>query len=346
MMSSLKSYGKVNEFDQEKLAAFRKTKKRVAIIALSSVVLVCIIVSAVVGTWQSRDNGHSSANGDRHSISSSIKAVCDVTLYPDSCYRNLSPLVNSTQVQPEELYKLSVQVAINELSKVVKYFESGGLKDMISDKMELAALESCGELLRLALDHLAISLPNSGDLSTWLEAIDDLTTWLSAAGTYQETCIDGFENAKNEVLGCLRNSTEFTSNSLAIVSELSKLAKSFKLRRLLSNDEMPRWMSGGDRRLLQSTSGKIKADIVVALDGSGKYKRISDALKAVPDKSKKRFVIYVKKGVYYENVRVEKPKWNVMMIGDGMDVTIVSGRLNFVDGTPTFSSATFGNFFF
>ncbi|KAM7511837.1 hypothetical protein LguiB_010712 [Lonicera macranthoides] len=259
--------------------------------------------SAVVGTWQSRNNGaHSSANGDQHSISSSIKAVCDATLYPDSCHRSLSPLVNSTQVQPEELYKLSVQVAINELSKVAKYFESGGLKDMISDKMELAALESCGELLGLALDHLTLSLPNGGDLSTWLEAIDDLTTWLSAAGTYQETCIDGFANTKNA------------------------------------------WLRGGDRRLLQSTSGKIKADIVVALDGSGKYKRISDALKAVPDKSKNRFVIYVKKGVYYENVRVEKPKWNVMMIGDGMDATIVSGRLNFVDGTPTFSSATFAVF--
>jgi pectinesterase len=33
-----------------------------------------------------------------------------------------------------------------------------------------------------------------------------------------------------------------------------------------------------------------------------------------------------------------------MIIGDGMNVTTVSGSLNFVDGTPTFSSATFGMF--
>jgi len=85
-----------------------------------------------------------------------------------------------------------------------------------------------------------------------------------------------------------------------------------------------------------------KADIVVAKDGSAKYKKISYALKHVPNESNKRTVMYVKREVYYENVRVEKTKWNVMMIGNGMTSTIVSASLNFVDGTPTFSTATFG----
>lgn len=117
-------------------------------------------------------------------------------------------------------------------------------------------------------------------------------------------------------------------------------------RRLLSlshQNEEPNWLHHKDRKLLQKDSDlKKKADIVVAKDGSGKYKTISAALKHVPNKSDKRTVIYVKKGIYYENVRVEKTKWNVMIIGDGMNVTIVSGSLNFIDGTPTFSTATFG----
>lgn len=90
----------------------------------------------------------------------------------------------------------------------------------------------------------------------------------------------------------------------------------------------------------------IKADVVVAKDGSGKYKKISDALKAVPEKSKKRFVIYVQKGIYNENLRIEKPMGNVMMIGGGIDSTIVSAGLNVVDGTPTFQSASFGKYIF
>lgn len=104
----------------------------------------------------------------------------------------------------------------------------------------------------------------------------------------------------------------------------------------------PEWLHSKDRKLLQNSDLRKKANIIVTKDGSSKYKTITAALKAVPDKSNQRFVIYVKRGVYYENVQVGKKKWNVVMVGDGMTSTIVSGRLNFVDGTPTFQTATFG----
>ncbi|KAG8381733.1 hypothetical protein BUALT_Bualt05G0003300 [Buddleja alternifolia] len=60
-----------------------------------------------------------------------------------------------------------------------------------------------------------------------------------------------------------------------------------------------------------------------------------------PLNSDMRFVIYVKKGIYYENVRVENEKWNVMMFGDGLDNTIVSSNLSIASGTPTILTATF-----
>lgn len=173
-------------------------------------------------------------------------------------------------------------------------------------------------------------------------------------GTYQQTCIDGLEEAKeslnNIARSYLKNSTEFTSNSLAIITWIQQATSSLNLRRrrlLLAqpnHNEEPAWLHHKARKLLISSDKdlKQKADIVVSKDGFGKYRTISEALKHVPEKSKNRTVIYVKKGVYYENVKVEKKKWNVMMIGDGMNTTIVSGRLNFIDGTPTFSSATFG----
>ena len=123
---------------------------------------------------------------------------------------------------------------------------------------------------------------------------------------------------------------------------LGKIADSFKLRRrLLSADVAVDFNVG--RRLLQSTDLRKVADIVVAKDGSGKCKTISTALKDVPEKSDKRTVIYVKKGVYFENVKVEKTMWNVVVVGDGESKSIVSGKLNVIDGTPTFQSATFGN---
>ncbi|XP_024975633.1 putative pectinesterase/pectinesterase inhibitor 24 [Cynara cardunculus var. scolymus] len=330
-MNSFKSYGKVDEADQIKLDAKRKTRKRIAVVAISSLILVIIVVSAVAGTTGSKDNNHNGGESQSPSSMASIKAVCDTTLYPNTCFTSLSPRVNSTHVQLDKLLKLSVIVAIDELSKAYTLLE----------------LKNCSELLGLALDHLNDSLSATDvDLNSIKDLLDDLMTWISAAGTFQQTCIDSVEE---NVMGYLQKSTELTSNSLAIIKGFSNVANSYIQRRRLmslSSDEMPEWLSFKDRKLLQKTKlpAGIKADVVVAQDGSGKFKKISDALKAVPDKSTKRFVIYVKKGIYYENVRVEKPKWNVMMIGDGMDSTIVSGRLNVVDGTPTFSSATFAVF--
>lgn len=285
-----------------------------------------------------------------------MKAVCDVTLYQDSCYSSLGALVNSTNAKPEDLFKLAIRVAINELSKAASRFSGDGILNGTSnDTLSKAALENCQELLSLALDHLNDSLSDDKSL---FDVFDDLKTWLSSSGTYQQTCIDGFDDAKAElkdkIVSYLKNSTELTSNSLAIVSWISKVVSSVKLRRLLTHpattatasysEGVPEWLHPRDRKLLESSDLRKKADIVVASDGSGKYKTIHAALKAVPDKSKKRTVIYVKKGVYFENVRVEKTKWNVLVVGDGSTATIVSAGLNVIDGTPTFSSATFGKF--
>ncbi|KAF3434319.1 hypothetical protein FNV43_RR25422 [Rhamnella rubrinervis] len=346
--SSFKSYGKVNEAEQAMLEAHRrKTRKRITIIALSSIVLVAVVVAVVVGTTVSRNKGGNNG-GDTNSLSTSVKAVCDVTLYPSSCYDSLSPLVNSTEVSPEKLFELSVQVALKELSKAAEYFSQHGLVGNVTDKMSVEALKNCAELMDLAADHLNSCL--SSDQSLY-EAVDDLKTWLSSAGTSYQTCIDGLQEANKEslitsVASYLKNSTELTSNSLAIVTWISKVASSVKLRRLLSHshDEAPKWLHHKDRKLLESSDLRKKPDIVVAKDGSGKYKTIGEALKSVPDTSKRTTVIYVKKGIYYENVRVEKSKWNVVMVGDGMTATIVSGGLNVVDGTPTFSTATFAVF--
>ena len=50
----------------------------------------------------------------------------------------------------------------------------------------------------------------------------------------------------------------------------------------------------------------------------------------------------MKKGTYKENVEVVKNKKNLMIVGDGMDKTIITGSLNVVDGSTTFNSATLG----
>ncbi|KAE8698233.1 Pectinesterase [Hibiscus syriacus] len=85
-------------------------------------------------------------------------------------------------------------------------------------------------------------------------------------------------------------------------------------------------MNSGDRRLLQAVD--IKPNIVVAKDSSGKYDSINKALAEVPNNNPTRFVIYVKKGIYKENVNVTKGMDNVILIGDGPTKTLITSDLS------------------
>ncbi|KAG6597538.1 putative pectinesterase/pectinesterase inhibitor 21, partial [Cucurbita argyrosperma subsp. sororia] len=176
--------------------------------------------------------------------------------------------------------------------------------------------------------------------------------WLSGALTYQDTCLDGFENVTGDtgekMQNLLKIPKEMTTNGIGMVGELTSIVgslweglglPSIGLGRVLEEEEEPSWVN--DRRgLLQSTGANIKADVVVAKDGSGKYKTITEALQEVPKKSNITFIIYIKEGVYEEQVMVDKKMTYVMMIGDGPTKTKITARENFVDGTSTFKTAT------
>lgn len=222
------------------------------------------------------------------------------------------------------------------------------------------ALDVCQVVFDDAVDKLNDSLSSMAvadqgqKINLSPAKLDDLKTWLSTAITDQETCLDALDELNatallGETKNRMKNSTQYASNSLSIVAKVLGILANFDVpvhRKLLGilrgGDGFPEWVGSGDRRLLQES--KPRADVTVAKDGSGNFKTIREAVGKVPKKSKTRFVIYVKEGEYVENNILDKSMWNVMIYGDGKDKTIVSGSLNFIDGTPTFSTATFGNF--
>jgi len=54
----------------------------------------------------------------------------------------------------------------------------------------------------------------------------------------------------------------------------------------------------------------------------------------------------LKKGIYNENVVVTNKMKNLMLIGDGIDATVVTSNKNVQDGSTTYRSATFGELIF
>lgn len=354
-INSFKGYGKVDPIEEQ---TFRcKTRRRIIIVSVSTVLLLAIIIGIVTGSLIHRRNSSSSSpSTSPTSPAAAIKAVCGVTQYPNSCFSSIQSLDNSSNStsDPEQLFKLSLHVALNELSAIASFPQI--LISKINNVNVSAALSVCQTVMEDAIDHLDESISaldvSSGEKLISTAKIGDLKTWLSSTLTNQETCLDAIQEVNStvsdsvlkEVNSIMKNSTEFTSNSLAIAAKLLGILSDLNLpvhRKLLqvSDSEFPSWMGTADRKLLQHDS-TVVPNVTVAEDGSGDFKTIREALAKVPKKSKMRFVIYIKAGVYKENVLMDKSFQNVMMYGDGMYKTTVSGSLNFVDGTPTFSTAT------
>lgn len=186
----------------------------------------------------------------------------------------------------------------------------------------------------------------------------DMKTWLSGALINQDTCKEGFDGTngivKDLVAGSLDQVTSLVYNILSNINPTTTIpsppgrtgkGRGHGGRKLISRPKFPSWLETDDRRVLQAAANPLAADAVVAADGTGNFTNIMDAIGAAPDHSSKRFVIYVKKGVYKEYVEISKKKWNIMMIGDGVNATVISGNRNFIDGWTTYRSATFGKFF-
>ncbi|XP_073011283.1 pectinesterase 3-like [Typha latifolia] len=345
-IKSFKGYGKVNPAEDREFR--RKSRNRLIVIGVAAIVLVAIVIGVAIAAVRSKSTG----DGDSYqtsstSLSDSIKVVCSVTRYPISCFSSISSAngISTVRNDPKQLFEISLRVAMDEISKVSSSIANFTIP--LNDKRLVLAIRDCKELFADAIDRLNDSISSirsaSEGKSLTASSINDLRTWISAAITDQDTCLDGFEGTtesiREKLEAAMVNSTQFTSNSLAIATKVLGAFEKFtsrfhrKLLATTGNHRFP-------RALLQDLS-RLKPNVTVAQDGTGQVKTISEAIAMIPKKSKDPFVIYVKEGVYRENVFIDKNRWNVIAVGDGMYKTIVDGKLNFVDGTPTFSTATF-----
>ena len=69
----------------------------------------------------------------------------------------------------------------------------------------------------------------------------------------------------------------------------------------------------------------IQGDILVALDGSGDFTKIQDAINSVPDNKSTRTLIFLKKGIYNtEKLIVPSGKNNITLLGEDREQTIIS----------------------
>ncbi|WMV37062.1 hypothetical protein MTR67_030447 [Solanum verrucosum] len=272
-------------------------------------------------------------------------AICATTDFSQSCGDILSKVLqaNSSGAQPTDLLKATVSAAIDEIATGI--VELDKINKDIPEKA--VAHDDCMALLGDAKKDLNTSIYLlEGGINDVATTTAELNNKLSAALTYQGMCVDGYPEAdQSTVQSALKKTEEHTINSLVVASGLSSSSpqpnNSAKRRLLTTRLGVPAWIKQGDRRMLDEEEGKdMKAfiNITVAKDGSGNFSSINEALKAVPHSFEGRFFIYIKEGVYEENVVVSQV--NLTFLGDGSQKSIISGSKNIVDDLTTYQTAT------
>nr|CAD1826546.1 unnamed protein product [Ananas comosus var. bracteatus] len=263
---------------------------------------------------------------------------CSQTPYPQVCTSMLNP--SSFFAQSKTKSKFHNLVLQATLDRAVLAHRLASALDVSSlDDRAKSAWVDCLEQSEDTINKLNSSIYSIPS--------DDAQTWLSAAMANQQSCRHGFLELSSlhhfsSSPFVSNNITESLSNLLAINKAMATVESRGNNRRLLSSG-FPKWIKPADRRLLRSSTSSMNANLVVAKDGSGDYTTISAAVAASAKRRSgtSRYVIYVKAGIYNENVQITGSTKNLMLIGDGIGATIVTGSRNVKDGSTTFRSATF-----
>ncbi|GAB2291581.1 hypothetical protein Dimus_025835 [Dionaea muscipula] len=315
--------------------------------------------------FNNREGDHTSTTSQSRAASSLhplIRTACTNSPHPSLCFAGISSLpVPASNTKNHSFPHHVIEVAINHVRELVKDAQVNVTRFFALQELsqqETNALNDCMDMLDQTLYELEQALDDlhifHGELH---RSYSNLKTLLSAAMTNENTCIDGFldlevihSNKVNRGKGLrlyldvqLMPISRMISHCLAII----KYTEGINQKHVQNQEQMvrksrtryPPWMTPRERKMMERQT-LIWPDMVVASDGSGDYRTIGEAVKMAPAVRRKRFVIKIKAGVYEEKVEIPRNKTNIMLVGDGMSSTIITGSRGFKDGFSTFDSAT------
>ncbi|KAM3285362.1 hypothetical protein P3S67_024161 [Capsicum chacoense] len=224
----------------------------------------------------------------------------------------------SAKTNNVEMLQMILQKMSSQIQETTTLIENVRLR--INDIREESALRICSELMDLSRDKITDTMVALGKLMTTTSSNSiyfDAHTWLSAVLTNHNTCLDELHG--HEAHSIIQSSlSDLMSKASASLSLMVSIA--------------PKTTYHDD--LIQPLRGEFPSWMVAA------NTTVKEAIAAAPVNSNSRYVIYIKKGDYKENIVIDKNKRNIMLLGDGLKDTIITGNLNYASGTGTYDTPT------
>lgn len=277
-----------------------------------------------------------------------IIQACKATRFPGTCQVSL---LSSGHVPPNptpfQIIQSVTWVSSDNLVKAQSMVQAI-LESSTGNPNRTTAAKNCLETLHNSEYRLNLT----SDTLTRAR-IKDGRAWLSAALAYQYDCWSGLKYVNdtqmvNETMSFMNTLVGYSSNALSMLASYDVYGNETD-RWGLPMTERDGFWGGGDGSG-GSGSGSVrfptdlKVDVTVCKSGGGcKYETVQEAVDAAPENSDRRFVIWIKEGVYEETVRVGLEKRNVVFLGDGMGKSVITGSLNVGQpGISTYNTATVG----
>ncbi|XP_028754149.1 pectinesterase [Neltuma alba] len=208
------------------------------------------------------------------------------------------------------------------------------------------ALRDCAKLYEESEQRLnQLALLKEGDQEDGYEREDDAVTWVSGVMSNHRTCLDGLEEKGYDVgtQGLHKNLTLLLGETLHLFAKNKHKAKA-KAKPKSKSTTKGKHIEVIRGLLASWNPTESKAHFAVAQDGSGSHTTIGAAIEAVSSMGHnrpERVIIHVKSGVYNEKVEIGYKLKNLMLVGDGIGKTIITGARSVRHGSSTVGSATF-----
>ncbi|KAJ0546706.1 putative pectinesterase [Helianthus annuus] len=266
-----------------------------------------------------------------------INRWCQTTPHPNQCNYFLGRGPHRASRHKSDFRMLALQAAIDNAN------EAQGCAKNLGKTCRTNAIKAVwNDCYRLLNDTVFQLNQTVTGLQTNRSSNFDAQTWLSAALTNLQTCFTGCNEMNlTDFANPIKTSnlTEMISNSLAINHQFLKQKPDNQI-----NDDYPKWVTRRDRRLLATVSLQSLANVTVSQAPESRFPTIQSALDYAGsiDRQDKRFIIYIKAGVYSENIDIVNGLNNIMFVGDGIRNTIITGNRSAAGGSTTYGSATVG----